>query len=125
MTKKVLSCGQCSFDHQAISALFKQLNASIEVSEAHSVGDALLAVGKQRYNLILINRIFDRTGEEGLTLIGDLNKKALTENVPLVLISNFPEAQLAAGQLGARAGFGKSQLRDGETSELLRQYLSL
>ena len=40
--------------------------------------------------------------------------------VPVMLVSDLPEAQDAAVALGALRGFGKAQLHEPETLELIR-----
>lgn len=125
MHKKVLNCGQCGFDHQSITSLLRSLDPTIEVLAAHSVKEALGLIQKQEFDLILVNRIFDRGGEEGLDLIESLSAGDATLKLPVLLVSNYPDAQQSAIKKGALKGFGKSQLHDQETKALLRQHLGL
>lgn len=69
-----------------------------------------------RFDLVLLNRLFDATGEAALDW---LPKIPAEQRRRCMLVSNFPEAHLAAVELGAMAGFGKRQLRAAETLALL------
>ena len=69
--------------------------------------------------------MLDLDGSSGLDLI-----RALTEaadeppaSVPVILVSDYPEAQRAAGELGAAPGFGKASLHSPETFARLKALL--
>jgi hypothetical protein len=64
--------------------------------------------------LVLVNRINDVDGAEGLALISQLTTTGLA---PVMLVSNLPEAQQAAIKAGALAGFGKAELKKPEVAE--------
>lgn len=107
---KVLSVGQCWPDHMALQS-FLQGNFAVEVEKSDSQLDALEKIRSRpgEYRLVLVNRILDSTGEAGLELIEKLNSGK--EGGPAcVLVSNFPEAQKEARELGALPGFGKAGL---------------
>ena len=74
-------------------------------------------------DLILVNRIFDLTGEEGLNFIRD-HLAGPAKLIPVILISNYADAQESAVALGARRGFGKAALNSPETEKILREFLS-
>lgn len=108
--KKVLSVGQCGADHGAISFILRR-NFTVSLDTAHSVNEALTAA-KDGYDLVLVNRVLDRSGESGLDLIRQMQSDELLVHVPVILVSNYADAQQQAVEAGAQPGFGKSQLRD-------------
>ena len=121
-TRRVLDVGQCGYDHPRISALLRtQLGA--EVVQAHSATEALDRLRNEAFDLVLVNRVFDRTAEEGLDLIRKLKADAKTGAVPVMLVSNFPESQAEAVAAGAVPGFGKAALAEAATRERLEKAL--
>lgn len=118
--KKVLSVGQCDFDHGSIEARLRGLfGASVVPVDGADEAKALL--GREKFDLVLINRVFDADGGSGLTLIEALKGPSQS---PLMLVSNFPEAQAQAVAAGAVPGFGKSALGDLKLMQtLLAPYL--
>lgn len=119
---KVLNAGQCGLDHSSIQCLLDSLGAG--VFAAHSIDEVLAAVQRNHFDLVLINRIFDRTGEQGLQCVRALKGQPACASIPVMLISNYPDAQEAAQQLGAVPGFGKSALWEPATKALLSSVLS-
>lgn len=120
---RVLDVGNCSFDHGNISqVLTKHFGADVQ---AAATGDeAFRAICDGQFDLVLINRVFDANGESGLDLIKRLKAHEETKGTPVMLISNYPDAQEAANALGARPGFGKNSLTQRQTRELLATALS-
>ena len=74
---RVLSVGQCSPDHSQITRLLESV-AGAGPDAADSASTALEAARAGGYDLILINRVFDATGESGLDLIAKLKEDAAT-----------------------------------------------
>ena len=99
-TRRVLDVGQCGYDHPRISALLRT-HFGAEVIQVHSATEALERLRKEAFDLVLVNRVFDRTAEEGLDLIRKVKADAKTGAVPVMLISNFPESQAEAVAAGA------------------------
>ncbi|MEW4568629.1 response regulator [Tautonia sp. JC769] len=122
---RVLNVGQCGYDHSSISR-FLQQSCNAEVDAADSGAEALDALRSEpkRYDLVLVNRVFDRGGESGLDLIQTLRADATLAEIPVMLVSNYADAQQQAVDLGALPGFGKSDLGDSTTAERLRDALS-
>ena len=121
-TRRVLDVGQCGYDHPRISALLRtQFGA--EVVQVHSAAEALDRLRNEAFDLVLVNRVFDRTAEEGLDLIRKLKADAKSEAVPVMLVSNFPESQAEAVAAGAVPGFGKAALAEAATRERLEKAL--
>ncbi len=123
-TPKVLDVGQCDFDHGNISRILSgRFGAAVE--RCHGSEEALRAVAQGDYDLVLVNRIFDRGGEEGLKLIARLHSSetAGERRPPVMLVSNFADAQEQAVKAGAVKGFGKAVLESEGTMRLLEEFL--
>jgi two-component system chemotaxis response regulator CheY len=94
-----------------------------EVVAAASGDEALAQLGQAEFHLILVNRVFDRSGDEGLAFIQELLADPQLRQVPLMLVSNYADAQAQAVAAGAQPGFGKDALTHGATLSLLRPHL--
>ena len=122
MQKRILNVGQCQPDHDSIRR-FVQTEFGVEVEYCADIPAAMKRLCEQRFDLVLVNRIIDATLDEGLELIQQMKKSEFLREVPVMMMSNFDSAQIAATDLGAVPGFGKAHLEENETRELLRQYL--
>ena len=121
---RILSVGQCGMDHFWIGrAIRKILGSEAEVAAAATFPDAIAAIEKDRFDLVLVNRITDRDGSLGVELIKTLKAHATAGSIPVMLVSNYPEAQQEAETLGALPGFGKSNLNTSGVSDRLRRLL--
>jgi DNA-binding NtrC family response regulator len=117
---QVLSVGQCGPDSRALAEVLASVGADVE--RARSVDDAIAKMNENSYKLVLVNRIFDATGESGVEFIRRVKRDDGVVTA-MMLVSNYPEAQAQAVANGARPGFGKSQLGDQAVLELLRDAL--
>ena len=118
----VLDVGQCGFDHGNISRMLSDgFNANVK--QAGTTEEAFQAVRAGHYDLVLINRILDADGASGLELIQRLQSHEETRVTPVVLVSNYTEAQDAAVAMGAKRGFGKDTLTSTATREVLAAIL--
>ncbi len=118
----VLDVAQCGFDHENIGRMLSE-EYSADVVQAATSEEAFQAVRAGHYHLVLVNRIFDADGTSGLDLIQRLQSDEKTRFTPVVLVSNYTEAQDAAVALGAKRGFGKDTLASPETRDLLASLL--
>lgn len=123
MSKTVLDVGQCNPDHSSISGLLTQ-NFDVAVERAHSHDQAITMAKDLQPALILINRLYDANGDEGMETLKALKADDATAGIPVMIISNYADAQQAAVAAGAVQGFGKSALSAPETLGLLRECLS-
>lgn len=122
MTKRVLSVGQCMPDGMAIKAfLGRQFAVTVQASD--TADDALVMLHNGSYDLILVNRIFDADGSSGFDLIKAIKANATTSKIPIMLVSNYPDAQQKSVELGAEPGFGKAELGAEPTIQRLRPFL--
>ena len=120
---RVLSVGQCGFDHARLSQYLKSaFNA--QVQRADTAAQALQSLREGgRYDVVLVNRVFDLDAARGLDLIRAIVDDPATNQVPVMLVSNYPEAQQAAVEAGAREGFGKAELGTPRVRTLLSSVL--
>jgi two-component system chemotaxis response regulator CheY len=118
---RVLDVGQCPPDHAALRRLLEGLGA--EVVQAHALADALAHLRSGAFALVLVNRKLDLDYSDGLEIVRRLKADPLLREVPVMLVSNYAEAQAEAAAAGAEPGFGKSQLGDLETRRRLERLL--
>jgi two-component system chemotaxis response regulator CheY len=121
--RRVLSVGQCGFDHGSIARTFRQ-HFGAEVTPAHAADDALTALRHGGFDLVLVNRILDGDGSAGLDVIRRLKADADLAQVPVMLVSNYADAQEEAVAAGAVPGFGKSSLGRPDMLQRVRGLLS-
>lgn len=123
MTKKVLNVGQCNPDNASISRMLND-HFDVTVQSAESHDEAIRMAAKSTYNLVLLNRIYDATGTEGMDTLRALKSDEATRETPVMLVSNFQESQDAAVAEGATPGFGKAALADPATVDRLKEFLA-
>lgn len=107
--KRVLSVGQCYADHLAVSRAFRG-HFEADVQPADTAAEALEHAGQEKFDLILVNRVLDADGSSGLDLIRRLRQDDRLAGTPVMLVSNYDDAQREAAQAGATPGFGKAAL---------------
>jgi two-component system chemotaxis response regulator CheY len=123
MSRRVLSVGQCALDHGNISRTLQQTFAA-QVVPASSAEEGLSLLRQGGFDLVLVNRVFDADGDSGLDLIRAIKGDEQLRPVPVMLVSNFADAQQQAIANGAEPGFGKGALTAPETAARLKPYLS-
>jgi CheY-like chemotaxis protein len=101
--------GQCGADHGSISrTLSRHLGATVE--SADSAAEAVERARQGAFDLILVNRVLDADGSSGLDVIRRLKGADGAPAVPVMLVSNYDDAQREAVAAGALPGFGKAAL---------------
>lgn len=123
MRKRILDVGNCQPDHSAIRSLLTG-HFECEVVQAHGADDALVELKSGHYDLVLVNRKLDRDYSDGIQVIREIKADATVADVPCMLITNYPEHQDAAVEVGAVRGFGKLELSRPETLQRLREVLA-
>ena len=113
---RVLSVGQCGFDGPNIQRVLTE-HFDADVETACDTRQAWNVVRDKNFDLVLVNRIFDGNGELGLELIKRLQSNKETQGTPVMLVSNYADAQQSAVELGAKPGFGKNALNAPQTLE--------
>jgi CheY-like chemotaxis protein len=122
MAKRILSVGQCMADHSGITWMVRQ-HFQAEVVSAGTAADALRQLRKQAFDLVLVNRVLDRDHSSGLDVIRQIKADKDLHQLPVMLVSNYADAQEQAEKLGAVPGFGKAALGDTEVVERLQSFL--
>lgn len=122
MKRRVLSVGNCAFDHGNLSRMIEQ-HFGAEVVPVAKAEDALRLLRSGPFDLVLVNRVLDADGSSGHEVIRRIKSEPDLGQVPIMLISNYADAQEQAVALGAVPGFGKNALNRPETVEQLRPYL--
>jgi CheY-like chemotaxis protein len=123
MPKKVLSIGQCGPDHACLSG-FLQSEFDAEVEPAFLLDDALEKLRAKPFDLVLINRKLDADYSDGIGILESIKSVPDLCNIPVMVITNYPEHQQKAVAAGAVRGFGKLELKDPQTLERLRPFLA-
>lgn len=120
--KTALSVGNCGWDESSLRRVVAgRFGAELEAVD--TAEEALAALRRKRYDLVLVNRVFDLDGDSGLALIERIKRDAELAATPVMLISNYPEYQSQAEKLGAAPGVGKSNLSSPEGLERLGAFL--
>ena len=123
MSRKVLDVGQCKPDHSRISS-FLNREFDVEIHQAHSFDEAIKSALDTPFDLILINRILDADGTDGMAVLYELKTQPSTADVPVMIVSNYQNAQDIALESGAVRGFGKAELNNPATKDLLARFLA-
>ena len=124
MSRRVLDVGQCNYDHGQICRLIEN-SFGAAVSRADDGADALAQLRSNSFDLVLINRLLDLDGSPGLDILREIKADPALAKIPVMLVSNYAEAQAEAVSQGAVAGFGKNDLRSTTALEKLRPHLEM
>lgn len=122
MTKTVLDIGNCNPDHSAIQRMLTS-HYDVVVLRADELSDAMDVLRQNKVDLIVINRKLDIDYSDGIEILRHLKRDAATRAIPAMIITNYPEQQLAAVSEGAEYGFGKLQYAEPSTHERLSRFL--
>lgn len=121
-TARVMDVGQCVPDHMALKRVVESLGG--EIVQVATPADALKILRDEAYRLVFVNRKIDQDYSDGMALVHAMQADSSLSRIPVMLISNFPEAQAEAVAAGAVQGFGKSELSSQHVRKLLAPYLS-
>ena len=118
MPVKIALVGHCGPDSFMLRSAVKYAVKDVEL---HMItdGGALAALLSNGPALLLVNRQLDGNFEviEGVDLIRRLH--TTYPQLPMMLISNYADAQQAAEAAGARPGFGKSEIGSAKMRDAL------
>ncbi len=123
MKRKVLDVGQCDADHYRISSTLTKY-FDIEIQRAHSHDEALRLANTTSFDLVLINRLLDADGSSAMDVLHSIKSLPSAADIPVMVVSNFEDAQQTAIDAGAIQGFGKAALDTDETKSLLAEHLA-
>ncbi len=73
---------------------------------------------------MLINRKLDADYTDGTELLRLIKADAALQPTPVMIVSNYPEYQDAAVQMGAEYGFGKAELGRSDVVARLQPFLA-
>ena len=120
---KIALVGHCGIDGPRIQAQISQILDNADVAMANDP-DALSAVVDKGVDLLLFNRElgFGFGDEQGVDVMAELRESH--PDVKMMLISDYPEAQKAAQEIGAVPGFGKADLGTPKVEKALKSALS-
>lgn len=122
MSKRVLSIGQCAADTYGLTT-FLRGHFGAELLPVGTAKQALAALRQEKYDLVLINRLLDADGSQGMDILRRMKADPELARLPVMLVSNYAASQLEAKAAGALPGFGKSQLDEPQTLERLEAIL--
>lgn len=119
----VLDIGNCDPDHRAIRQMLEQ-SFDVQVLRAQQAADAFELLNEHSVSLITINRKLDCDYSDGIDIIRQLKADERFKEIPVMLVTNYEEHQQAAMGIGAQRGFGKLQLQEESTRQLIASVLS-
>ncbi len=105
-TQTVLSVGQCGPDTTSISRFLNQ-HFEVNLLTADLPADSLETLRNQAVDLVLINRKLDADYTDGMVILEAIKADPELAGIPVMIVSNFEDAQKAAVEAGAEYGFGK------------------
>jgi two-component system, chemotaxis family, chemotaxis protein CheY len=120
--KRVLSIGQCGPDHYSIAWTLRS-EFGAEVVPAQDAAEAEMLLAKGEFVLVLVNRVLDSDRSSGMEIVKKLRESPTQSRIPVMLVSNYPDAHQQAVAHGALPGFGKAELGDADVIERLRPLL--
>jgi len=123
MAKRVLDVGNCVPDHAAIRGMLEK-SFRADVVQADGLDDALAALRKEPFDLIVVNRKLDQDYSDGLEVIKAIKADAKLKSLPCMLITNHADQQQVAIAAGAEYGFGKKELYTDQTRARLATFLA-
>ena len=121
--KRVLSIGQCGADHMSIKHVFSR-HFGAEIVPADSGDEAVDRLAEQPFQLVLVNRLLDADRSSGLDIIRQLRADERFAKIPMMLVSNYDDAQREAMNEGAVRGFGKSSLGHADMIARVQPYFA-
>lgn len=120
--KKVLLSGNCNFDYPYIKKIIES-HFDSEVIRAHDNEDARKLINKNKYDLVMVNRIGAFDNKPGIEIIKYMQSDSELKKTPVMLITNYPMYMKEAIEAGAVEGFGKENVKSEATLDILRKYL--
>jgi CheY-like chemotaxis protein len=123
MTRRVLSVGQCVPDHASL-VRFLQSHFDVEIVPAETGPDALDALRKGPFDLVLVNRKLDVDYSDGADVLRAIKSDPELAGTPVMLVSNYREHQDNAVAAGAEYGFGKLEYQSPDVVRRLEKFLA-
>lgn len=121
--KTILSTGQCGPDQAAIAGFLNE-HFDVEILTSDLPADTLDLLRSQSVDLVLINRKLDADYSDGMQILEMIQDDSELAGIPVMIVSNFAEAQDAAVAAGAVRGFGKAELSSPGARQLVADVLA-
>jgi CheY-like chemotaxis protein len=118
----VLDVGNCDPDHGMIRGMLTE-HFDVTIDRVMFVDDALARMREKKYDLVLCNRLIFDDDSEGIELLKRAKADPALAAAPIMMISNFADAQSASIAAGGEPGFGKANVSNAGTISLLAKYL--
>lgn len=120
--KPILLVGHCGPDAWMLRSMAQRAAKGSDVFMVNS--QSALDEHLDNAGLLLVNRVLDGSfgGDSGIELIRTL---ATDGAPPMMLVSNFEDAQAEAEAAGAHPGFGKRDANSPQTMSLVRVAMGL
>ena len=122
MSKTLLDCGNCGPDFNAIRQMATK-HFDVTVLQSHSTADTLETLRRESVDLVTVNRKLDCDYSDGLEVIKAIKSDPELQGIPIMLVTNYEEHQLAAIEEGCVRGFGKLAINEPSTHDRLSTYL--
>lgn len=119
---RVLDVGNCMPDHYNLRRMLER-HFDVAVDRVMFIDEATERLESDAFQLVLVNRLIFEDQSEGVALVHAMRGNGLAPATPVMMISNFEDAQEAAVTAGAVRGFGKASINDPETLDRLAHYL--
>ena len=124
MSKTLLDCGNCGPDFRSIQQMVTS-HFDVTVLQSHGTDDTLDLLRSRRVDLVTVNRKLDRDYSDGMHVIHAIKSDPQLQSVPVMLVTNYEEHQLAAMEAGCVRGFGKLAINAPETRQALEPFLGV
>lgn len=111
---RVLDVGNCDPDHGMIRRMLER-HFDVEIDRVMFVDEAMEAMRRTEYALVLVNRLIFADGSPGIDLLRMAKADDALAGVSIMMVSNFPEAHEASVAAGGIQGFGKASVGSAET----------
>ena len=100
-----------------------QKHFDVGIDRVMFVDEAIAKMQGRKYDLALVNRLIFADSSEGIDLIRRAKAESALAATPIMMISNYEQAQSAAMAEGAERGFGKAGIGQVAVIETLGRYL--
>ena len=121
--RKVLSVGQCEPDSTALARFLGQ-HFKVSIDRAAVPDEAIKSLRQGEYDLVLINRKLDADYSDGTAILKAIKQDRDLAKTPVMIVSNYEDAQKEAVALGAEYGFGKLEYAKPEVLDRLKPFLA-
>lgn len=118
----VLEVGNCDPDHATLNRMLTD-RFDVRVDRVMFVNEAIERLRKEKYALVLFNRLIFADSSPGIAILERAKADPAVNGTPMMMISNFDEAQQQCVAAGGVVGFGKNAIFEDSTAELLAEYL--